>query len=185
MWEWDKGRGLLAVGLGTKLTECEFHHHLHHHHPHPPLSVPHGPWERRWTQEGEEGGAQRQNRIGGTRGASKSNIRRRKGRREEEGNREGDLSEGLTLDLWADLKGLNRSKHRTKMSVPQQDPLIWGTTIIPSGHKQVKIDYTVKMFWSVLRSAHLSEAALNDNILLPVYSRIILISCLVKQIYMN
>lgn len=40
------------------------------------------------------------------------------------------------------------------------------------------------MFWSVLRSAHLSEAAL-DNILLPVYSRIILISCLVKQIYIN
>lgn len=61
MWEDEtRGRGLLAVGLGTKLTECEFHHHLHHHHPHPPLSVPHGPWERRGTQEGEEGGGQRQ-----------------------------------------------------------------------------------------------------------------------------
>lgn len=40
-----------------ELTECEFHHHLHHHHPHPhhPLSVPYGPWERRWRQEGGAG----------------------------------------------------------------------------------------------------------------------------------
>lgn len=39
-----------------ELTECEFHHHLHHHHPHPhhPLSVQHGPWERRvGEQKGE------------------------------------------------------------------------------------------------------------------------------------
>lgn len=62
-----RGRGLPAVGLGTKLTECEFHH-LHHHHPHPhhPLSVPHGPWERRWRQGGVEkkGRVRTENRIG-------------------------------------------------------------------------------------------------------------------------
>lgn len=60
-----RGRGLPAVGLGTKLTECEFHH-LHHHHPHPhhPLSVPHGPWERRWRQEGGDGeGREKERRI--------------------------------------------------------------------------------------------------------------------------
>lgn len=37
------------LGLRRQLTECEFHH-LHHHHPHHPLSVPHGPWERKWRQ---------------------------------------------------------------------------------------------------------------------------------------
>lgn len=64
-----------------ELTECEFHHHLHHHHPHPhhPLSVPHGPWERRWRQEGGRGkkGQRRSGRGGirrsdqGRKGASK------------------------------------------------------------------------------------------------------------------
>lgn len=137
-----RGRELTAVGLGTKLTECEFHH-LHHHHPHPhhPLSVPHGPWERRWRQEkgvGEgrekEGRIRTENRIGAYKeeieGQGKQTKVTTRERREEEGEREGDLSEGLTLELWVDLKGLNRSKHRTKISTPQQNPLICRTPII-------------------------------------------------------
>lgn len=115
-----------------ELTECEFHHHLHHHHPHPhhPLSVPHGPWERRWRQEGGRGkkGQRRSGRGGirrsdqGRKGASKGDRGwQQKAEAEEDRGRRGKGRESWVklgsnyfwtpdpVQIWKDWIGSNKS----------------------------------------------------------------------------